>query len=296
MQSEDNKALCVSRKNELAHVIVLANEKGGSGKSTTAMHVATYLSRKGFRVGCLDLDARQGTLQRYINNRIKYLNDKELELVIPAFSVMEKIERENRSDSDLQESKALDLVIGELRSINDFLVVDTPGSNSFLARHVLQYADTLLTPMNDSFVDLDVLGEVDPDSFKVTRLSHYADQVFQQRKRRAAQGGRAIDWVVMRNRLATLDSHNNRVMGLALEELANRIGFRVVHGLTERVIFRELFLKGLTLLDLRDIDGEIKLSMSCIAARQEITHLVNKLHLRCKDTERAIGTTGQTGC
>jgi len=55
-----------------AHVIVLGNEKGGSGKSTTAMHLAVHLVRQGYRVGCLDLDARQGTLRRYIKNRLDY--------------------------------------------------------------------------------------------------------------------------------------------------------------------------------------------------------------------------------
>ena len=42
-----------------AHLIVLGNEKGGSGKSTTAVHIAVALAHDGQRVGMVDLDGRQ---------------------------------------------------------------------------------------------------------------------------------------------------------------------------------------------------------------------------------------------
>jgi chromosome partitioning protein len=262
-----------------AHVIVLGNEKGGSGKSTTAMHVAVHLLRQGYRVGCLDLDARQGTLRRYIKNRLDFAKAKGLQIASPTYAVIERVELESRSDSIKREEAMLDAFIGEFQASHDFLIVDTPGSDSSLARRALGHADTLLTPMNDSFVDLDILGQIDSETYKVARLSHYSEVVWEQRKTRAARGGRAIDWVVMRNRLGTLDSYNNRAMETALGELSARIGFRLIHGLTERVIFRELFLKGLTLLDLRDVGDEVKLSMSHIAARQEVAQLVAALNL-----------------
>lgn len=277
-----------------AHILVLGNEKGGSGKSTTAMHVAVHLLRQGYRVGCLDLDARQGTLRRYIKNRLDYVKANNLSLPSPTYAVIERVELESRSDSEKREEAILDAFIAEFRASHDFLIVDTPGSDSSLARRALCHADTLLTPMNDSFIDLDILGQVDPNSHKVVRPSHYAEVVWEQRKTRAGCGSRPIDWVVMRNRLGTLDSANNRAMETALEDLANRIGFRLVVGFTERVIFRELFLMGLTLLDLRDVGADIKLRMSHIAARQEVAQLVNGLNLGAPAGPSDDENTGRT--
>jgi len=267
----------VSPQKRLAHVVVLGNEKGGTGKSTTAMHLAVHFVRQGYRVGCLDVDARQGTLRRYIKNRVDYTKARELRLGSPTYAVIEGVELESRSESEAREIAMFDAFIAEFRSSVDLLIVDTPGSNSLLSRRAVTHADILLTPMNDSFVDLDILGQVDPDDYRVMRLSHYAETVFEQRKTRAALGYRPIDWVIMRNRLGTLDSRNNQVVERALGELSERLAFRIVPGLTERVIYRELFPKGLTLLDLRDVSDEIKLSMSLIAARQEVVQLVAAL-------------------
>lgn len=277
-----------------AHVIVLGNEKGGSGKSTTAMHVAVHLLRQGYKVGCLDLDARQGTLRRYIKNRLDYAKAQGIDLVSPTYAVIERVELESRSESAAREMTMLDAFITEFRSSHDFLIVDTPGSDTSLSRRALGHADTLLTPMNDSFIDLDILGQVDSDGTTVLRLSHFAEVIWEQRKIRAERGSRAIDWVVMRNRLGTLDSHNNRAMEAALGELSERVGFRVIHGLTERVIFRELFPKGLTLLDLRDVGGDVKLNMSHIAARQEVAQLVSSLNLIDDNGGNSPENTGRT--
>jgi chromosome partitioning protein len=277
-----------------AHVIVLSNEKGGSGKSTTAMHVAVHLVRQGYRVGCLDLDARQGTLRRYIKNRLDYIEANGLTLASPTYAVIERVELESRSESETRENTMLDGFIGEFRCSHDFLIVDTPGAYSTLARRAIGHADTLLMPMNDSFIDLDILGQVDSEGSKVLRLSHFAEVIWEQRKTRAARGSRAIDWVVMRNRLGTLDSHNNRSMEQVLGELSERVGFRVVPGLTERVIFRELFPKGLTLLDLRDIGDGMKLNMSHIAARQEVAQLVTALGVEGDSVANSPKNTGRT--
>lgn len=64
----------------MAHIIVVGNEKGGAGKSTVSMHVATALSRMGHKVGTLDLDLRQKTLGRYIENRNAFLTQQDLTL------------------------------------------------------------------------------------------------------------------------------------------------------------------------------------------------------------------------
>jgi chromosome partitioning protein len=161
-------------------------------------------------------------------------------------------------------------------SDRDVVVIDTPGRDSVLARAALASADTLVTPMNDSFVDFDLIGQVDSDSFKVKRPSFYAELVWDARKARAKADGGTVDWVVLRNRLSTLEARNMRRVGGALDELSKRIGFRLVPGLSERVIFRELFPKGLTLLDTNALE---EVSMSHVAARNELRELIAGLSL-----------------
>ncbi|WP_419816484.1 division plane positioning ATPase MipZ [Glacieibacterium sp.] len=257
-----------------AHIIVLGNEKGGSGKSTTAVHIAVALAHAGFDVGAIDLDARQRTVARYLENRVNFGKKRELELPVPAVAVIE----DAPGDTDLLIDQLL-----EWRD-RDFIVVDTPGRDSPLARAALGRADTLVTPMNDSFVDFDLIGQVDPETFKVKKPSFYAELIWDTRKARARTDGGTVDWVVLRNRLANLDARNMRRMAAALGELSKRVGFRVVPGLSERVIFRELFPRGLTLLDTNALED---FSLSHVAARAELRALIGGLALPGWDTATA---------
>jgi chromosome partitioning protein len=153
----------------------------------------------------------------------------------------------------------------------DAVVIDTPGSDAPLSRLAHSYADTLVTPMNDSFVDLDLIGQVHPENYKITKPSFYAELIWNSRTQRAKETGRSVDWVVLRNRLQHVESHNLRRVGAALDELARRVGFRVIPGLGERVIYRELFPKGLTLIDLQQL-GEV--GIAHITARQELREMI----------------------
>jgi chromosome partitioning protein len=262
-----------------AHVLVIGNEKGGSGKSTTALHIAVALLSDGARVATLDLDARQGTLGRYLENRAACVQRKAIELPMPVHAAVPLSTLADRVAAEADEKArfeaALEQVIGEV----DFVIVDTPGSDTYLSRLAHISADTLLTPLNDSFIDLDLLARVDPDTLKILRPSIYAEAVWKQRQLRAVQGGRPVDWVVMRNRLSSLAARNKRDMGTVIEALARRIGFRVAAGLSERVIYKELFLNGLTLLDLKRGSGGPSLTLSHVAARQEVRDLVAALNL-----------------
>ena len=254
---------------ERAHLIVLGNEKGGSGKSTTAVHVAVTLAHAGARVGIIDLDARQQTAARYLQNRAAFIAKRGLALVQPDVAVLAE-----SADADADRA-ALEARLAEWRG-HDFIVIDTPGRDSPLARAALSAADTLVTPMNDSFVDLDLIGQVDPETYKVKRPSFYAELVWQSRQARAKADGGTVDWVVLRNRLSTLEARNMKRVGAALDELARRVGFRVIPGMSERVIFRELFPRGLTLLDAGALED---FSVSHIAARLELRALVTGLAL-----------------
>ena len=255
-----------------AHVLVIGNEKGGSGKSTTAMHIAVALLSDGAKVATIDLDARQGTFTRYVENRAAYAKRKGIDLAMPLHAAVQ-------ASGDAPDEKArFETALEPAVTTADFVIVDTPGSDTHLSRLAHTWADTLLTPLNDSFIDLDLLARIDPETLKIVRPSVYAEAVWKQRQVRAVQGARPVDWIVMRNRLSSLAARNKRDMGSVIEALAKRIGFRTARGLSERVIYRELFLNGLTLLDLKRGSGP-SMTMSHVAARQEVRDLVTALNL-----------------
>ena len=251
------------------HRIVFANEKGGTGKSTTAVHVAIALAYQGARVAALDLDPRQRTLHRYLENRAETERRRSITLPNARFEVF--------SGGTLAE---LDAQVAELSQDADFLIFDTPGRDDAFARHAATEADTLVTPLNDSFVDFDLIGQVDAETFKVRKLSFYAELIWEARKQRAmttiTQQRREMDWVVVRNRTQHTEARNMRRLDQALTELSKRVGFRIASGLSERVIYRELFPSGLTLLDKGQL-GE--LGTSHLVARQELRALLAALRL-----------------
>ena len=248
------------------HVITFANEKGGTGKSTTAVHSAVALAAQGLKVAAIDLDSRQRTLGRYLDNRAETMKRRGIDLHMPVHATFLP-----ERDASLQE--VIDRVAGDA----DYIVIDTPGRDDPLSRAAMVRADTLVTPINDSFVDLDLIGEVDPESFRVRRPSFYAELVWNSRTERAKSHGRGVDWVVLRNRMQHIEARNMRRVGDALNELSRRVGFRVIPGLGERVIYRELFPKGLTLLDLGQL-GEV--GIAHIAARQELREMIAGFGLR----------------
>lgn len=261
-----------------AHVLVLGNEKGGSGKSTTAMHLAVSLLYDGAKVGTIDVDSRQGTFTRYIENRRAFARAQSLDLPVPEHRAVLPSDLPNRDHAEAAERERFGQAFIELGSTCDFLIIDTPGSHTHLSRLAHIEADTLLTPLNDSFIDLDLLARVEPETLRILRPSIYSEAVWQQRQQRAIAGHRPVDWIVIRNRLASLDARNKRDMEKAVNALAQRLGFRIAPGLSERVIYRELFLKGLTLLDLRKGFG-LRMTMSHVAARQEVRSLLEELNL-----------------
>jgi chromosome partitioning protein len=255
------------------YIIVLGNQKGGTGKSTTAMHLIVSLLRHGHRVGAIDLDATQGTLSRYLENRRDYAARRGLGIVLPTLRAVYASELNSRTDAIAEERRRLAQALSELAAC-EYVVIDTPGADHSLSRLGHTYADTLITPMNDSFVDLDLLAAVDPDTLEVVAPSRYSEMVWEQKKARAVHNRRPVDWIVIRNRVAALASRNNRNVDKVLKALADRIGFRTAPGFGERVIFRELFLKGLTLLDLREDGTDVPLTLSHVAARQEVRTLL----------------------
>lgn len=254
------------------HIIVFANEKGGSGKSTTAVHTAVALAVSGYKVAAIDLDTRQKTLARYLENREATMRRRSAALAMPKYSVL-----------DLMTEAGIEQEIARMGHGQDFVIIDTPGRDDPVARAAIARADTIVTPINDSFVDLDLIGQVDAETFKVKKPSFYAELIWDLRKARAQADNTTVDWVLLRNRLQHLDAHNMRRVGAALGELSKRVGFRTVPGLSERVIYRELFPKGLTLLDKGDLAG---FSVSHVAARQELREMISAFALPTHDASQ----------
>lgn len=260
----------------MGHIIVVGNEKGGSGKSTTAMHIGTALARMGHAVGAIDLDVRQQSLGRYLENRAAFCAGQGVALATPRRAHLPPAPAHTAPGAQPDDHR----LHGALQELSDcdFVLIDCPGSHTRLSQLAHALADTLVTPLNDSFVDFDLLARIDPATGKVTGPSIYAEMVWQARQGRAEAKMSPIDWVVVRNRLGAQQMHNKRKVGRALGELARRIGFRVAPGFGERVVFRELFPRGLTLLDLRDVGGET-MNLSHVAARQEVRDLISDLRL-----------------
>lgn len=259
------------------HIFVIGNEKGGAGKTTCAMHLITGLLEKGLRVASLDTDCRQHSLTRYIQNREEY-NKKNSDKPVPMpnhFLLQESL-AQNIPDREKEEKQNFEDMLAKAVEGAEVVVIDTPGSHTFLSCLAHSYADTVVTPINDSFIDLDVMAKVDSEG-QIIGPSIYSQMIWTQKIERAQRDGKSIGWVVMRNRLSSLDAVNKRNVSNALAQLAKRISFKVVPGFSERVIFRELFLKGLTLLDLTKANFDKPFNMSHVAARMELREFMQSL-------------------
>jgi chromosome partitioning protein len=269
-----------TRKPASAHVVVLGNEKGGSGKSTTAMHVAVALMNVGQRVATIDLDSRQRSFTHYVENRRAWARHAGIDLKVPVHFCVARGAKLKLDENEAIEFAGFAEAIASVEQSHDFVVVDTPGTDSYLTRLAHSMADTLITPLNDSFVDFDVLGTVDATTFAVTGESHYAEMVRDARRQRRLIDGTRMDWVVVRNRLSMLGSRNKRLIGEGLSELANRLGFRCADGLAERVIYREFFPRGLSALDnLDEATLGTRPSLAHVTARDEVMSLIATLKL-----------------
>jgi chromosome partitioning protein len=262
-----------------AHVVVIGNEKGGSGKTTVAMHLAVGLLRMGFKVGCIDLDHRQQSLGRYITNRLAWVERSGVALPLPRVGVVRPSHSDLKSQSIAEETAEFDAVLADLGEEADFIVVDCPGADAQLARHAHTHADTLITPINDSLLDLDLLGQLDPIDWNLKRAGIYSNLVLQLRQERRRRHKSGIDWVVTRSRLSALSDRNKQMMAEVLPKMQRVLGFRLADGFGERVIYRYLFLWGLTVLDLAQAGIKMEMTKSHQAARAEVCALLGNLWL-----------------
>lgn len=260
-----------------AKVIVIGNEKGGAGKSTVAALIATAMLYQGKRVSVIDLDLRQQSLSRLLANRRRWLPAAGVSAPMPQEYKLADDPAPLANDQNAAMAlfrEAVDMAMGD----SDLLIIDTPGSDTEVSRAAHIQADLVVTPMNDSFVDFDVLGMVDPVSLRLLRPSHYTQEVLHARAVRS-EHNRRLDWVVLRNRLSGADNNNRQRMEKALETLADDVGFRIGATLRERVGYREMFPFGLTLADVAAKVKPGAVAMAKQAAREEVNALVACLNL-----------------
>lgn len=263
----------------MAKVIVIANEKGGAGKSTISVHLIVYLLNLGYKVASLDLDLRQKTCHRFFENRMIWANAQNITLSMPAIINVEASQASDiaiKNDEDLALTKK---AIDEAGQESDYIVIDCPGADTAQSRAAHGKADIIISPMNDSFIDFDLLAKIDPITNEVTALNFYSNMVFEAKKQKLMNDRKILEWFIIRNRLATIEARNKRNVGEALNNLSRRVGFKILPGLSERVIYRELFPKGLTLLDLDKENIGVSMSFSHVAARNELRELVDCLKL-----------------
>jgi len=261
-------------------VIVIGNEKGGAGKSTLAIHIVTGLLHAGRKVAIIDLDLRQRSMERFFSNRAAWTAANGHDLPLPIVPDMGDGKALAKADEAEQLAK-FEAAYAEAQAVADVILIDTPGGDTALSRAAHGRADQIVTPMNDSFVDFDLLGEVDPVTLELKKPSIYSESVWEARKHRAITEGRqvTIDWIVVTNRLAVAEARNRRRLEERMKKLAKRVGFRVGPGLRDRVIYRELFPFGLTVADLSNDIRPVSVSLAHVAARQEMRNLMQAMGL-----------------
>jgi chromosome partitioning protein len=263
-----------------AHVIVVGNEKGGTGKSTLSIHISIALLKAGFRVATIDLDTRQRTLTRFFENRRSWAKSAQWDVELPYHHALDRGNSDNVRDNETMEFGAFAAAVAEVEHSYEFVVIDTPASDSYLMRLAHSLADTLISPVNDSFIDVDVFSRVHHDKTQRGQVAHYADLVLEARRKRRLVDHGLIDWVLVRNRMSSIQSNNARQIALSLSRMAMELQFRPAEGLHDRVIFRELFPIGLTALDpIEEAMRNGSLSSSHLSARDEIGSLLSSLQL-----------------
>lgn len=263
-----------------AYVFVFGNEKGGAGKTTCCMHLISSLLMQGYKAASIDVDSRQHSLTSYINNRHAYnKKNPDKPVLMPQHFHVAESEKTEQSERENDYKARFEQMLSQAKTEAEYIVIDTPGNNSYLSKLAHSYADTIITPVNDSFIDLSVMAEISADDLTIVSPSIYSQMVWEQKMRRAKRDQKSINWIVVRNRLSNLDAVNKRKVGQVLTQLAKRVSFKIAPGFSERVIFRELFLQGLTLLDLKIANYDRAFSVSHVAARQELRDFLSYLEI-----------------
>ncbi|MGI4775473.1 MAG: division plane positioning ATPase MipZ [Janthinobacterium lividum] len=266
------------KQNSRPRIFVVGNEKGGAGKTTCSMHLIAGLLDRNYRVASIDTDSRQHSLTNYIKNRVQYnSNNPDNQVPIPLHYHIEESKKTDIEGRERDDTKQFEHALEQVNDSVDFIVIDTPGSHSYLSSLAHSYANTIITPINDSFLDIDVMAKIEANDLSVVSPSIYSQMIWEQKITRIDRNKESIEWIVMRNRLSNLDALNKRNVAKVLSQLSKRISFKLIEGFSERVIFKELFLEGLTLLDIDKANYNKVFNISHVAARQELRNFLKNI-------------------
>ncbi len=251
-------------KNKKSHIIVVSNEKGGVGKSSISMHLAIKLLNEGFSVATLDFDGAQGSLSKYIENRKMFCDLSSAKLASPTHFRFAPKEAKGAHMAEIS------MLVDEVSKKFDAIIIDTPGGRNYLFDLAHSFADTLITPISDSLIDLSALADIDYLTNKIKSVGHYASFVWDVKKQKAKKGEHGLNWMVVGNKLSSYNSNNKKKVFELLDKISKQYGFRYIEGMKDRVIYKELFLQGLTVLDFNNEKLKQKMSVSHLAAKREI--------------------------
>jgi chromosome partitioning protein len=241
------------------------------------MHLAVGLIKAGRRVATLDIDFEGRTLSQYIHNRLGFAQANELALDTPAhYRVTDALSNTKSGETETAEINFISSAIAAAESDHDFIIIDTPSvlTKSNLFAHAL--ADTVISPINDSFLDLDAIVPSTEMTQEIAR-SAYTAAIHRAREARELVTSRTIEWLVIPNRVfSSLDTRNERTIRMAIEEASLRLGFRIAPGIAELLVYRQLFPKGLTAFDpMEESLLGVKPGISHVLARQDLRQLTS---------------------